>query len=200
MCYKNVTTGQETLHEAPVCQNMSLPADCYSYSRERDDYTSGYNDAYDPAYRDGYYDGSQDGTYDGDYDGANDGYNDGNLDGYFDGEADGYNDGFDDGYRDGFDDRWLEGYDDGYYWGYEDGLDDIAEEDDTTYDDSWDDSTDTYTCDPFYEVCDDSWDDTYWDEDLDDWSYKMIKSKRGKYFKKGYKDGLLDALILREAM
>jgi hypothetical protein len=96
-CYKNTTTGQETMHEAPVCTSPFIPADCYDPS----EYWDGYDDGYDIGYDDGDYDG----RIDGDEDGADDGYDDG----YDDGWSDGYDDGYDDGFSDGYD-SYVGGY------------------------------------------------------------------------------------------
>lgn len=93
-CYKNATTGQETLHQAPVCSSPFIPSDCYDPTE--------YELAYDDGYGDGYDDGYFDGELDGDEDGA------------FDGDDDGYEDGFDDGYADGYDDGFTAGYN--TYW------------------------------------------------------------------------------------
>lgn len=154
MCYKNTTTGKETLHDAPVCTNTSFPTDCYSSSKYREEYRDAYDRAYDKAFNegedDGEYDGKQDGTHDGEQDGYHDGYDDGyydgNTDGYFDGDYDGY----DDGYYDGYDDLWSDGYEDGYYWGYQDGQDWVESQDD-----------DNDSCDYYDSYCDDD----YYDDD-----------------------------------
>jgi hypothetical protein len=85
-CYKNVATGKETLHQAPVCSSPFIPADCYDPSEYWRGHQAGYNDGYDPGYNAGY----NDGWDDGDYDGYNDGYDDGESEGYDDGYSDGY--------------------------------------------------------------------------------------------------------------
>ncbi len=89
-CYKNITTGKETLHSPPTCTSPFIPSDC----DDPLEYSRGYNDAYDL----GYSDGDIDGFWDGDSDGADDGADDGYDDGYYDSYNNGYDDGFDDGY------------------------------------------------------------------------------------------------------
>ncbi len=89
-CYKNIETGQETLHAPPVCTTPFIPSDC----DDPLEYSRGYS-AGEPY-------------------GLSDGADDGHDDGWDDGQDDGENDGEDDGYWDSYDN----GYDDGWYDGY----------------------------------------------------------------------------------
>ena len=89
-CYKNITTGKETLHAPPTCTSPFIPTDC----DDPHEYSRGYSAGYDL----GYPDGDSDGYWDGDRDGADDGSDDGYDDGYDDSFNNGYDDGFDDGY------------------------------------------------------------------------------------------------------
>ncbi|HAR42143.1 MAG TPA: hypothetical protein DCS07_05865 [Bdellovibrionales bacterium] len=95
-CYRNPTTGGETLHSAPACTSPYIPSDCYDPQE--------YSDGYDNGYDDGYDQGHGDGVDDGDYDGGEDGWEDGSSDGEWDGYDQGYSDGFQFGYES--------------YWGY----------------------------------------------------------------------------------
>jgi hypothetical protein len=112
-CYKNLTTGQETLHQPTTCTSPFIPADCYDPSEYDQGYNDGYSDNYDP--------GHAAGTNDGAYDGAQDGADDGDSDGYNDGYNEGYSSGYDDGYGKRLELRallapspeWQRGFDDG---------------------------------------------------------------------------------------
>ncbi len=92
-CYKNLQTGQETLHAPAVCTTPFIPSDCddpLEYSR-------------------GYSAGKPYGLWDGEADGRDDGWDDGQDDA----EDDGYYDGYWNAYDDGYDDGWSDGY-----WSY----------------------------------------------------------------------------------
>lgn len=89
-CYKQLSTGKETLHEPASCTSPFIPANCYDPQEYWDAYAIGKDDGYDVGYNSGYSSGSSDGQSDGSYDGRQDGYYDGNSDGYYDGYNDGY--------------------------------------------------------------------------------------------------------------
>jgi hypothetical protein len=92
-CWKNATTGQETLHQSPVCTSPFIPTDCDDPA----EYGRGYDAGYDIGYDFGRDDGDEDGWYDGSYDGLEDG------------DEYGFEDGFDFGYSDGFSDGYWDG-------------------------------------------------------------------------------------------
>ena len=117
-CYKNMHTGQETLHAPPTCTSPFIPSDC----DDPLEYSRGYNAAYNLGYDDGQYDGDDDGWVDGRRDGEDDGYDDGYDDAY----NDGYNDGFDDGYWDGSLENVNFSPEISYQRGFEKGREDAA--------------------------------------------------------------------------
>ncbi len=170
MCYKNVSTGQETLHEAPVCSSPFIPSNCFSQNIYDRDYNDGYSDGYSSGNSDGKRDGKTDGTKVGETDGDSKGYNDGYNNGYNIGFDDGDYEGYDLGYADGFQDLYNSGYDAGYSAGDNAGWNAAAAahtpdpvDDDSWDDDDWDDSSDDDWDDDGWD--DDGWDDDGWDDD-----------------------------------
>jgi hypothetical protein len=103
-CQKSTITGNETMHEPPVCTSAFIPADCY----DPNEYWNAYQQGDTDGYNDGYDDGSYRGDSDGHTDGVNDGRNDGDSDGRDDGYDSGYDDGYDDGYSQGATDGWID--------------------------------------------------------------------------------------------
>jgi hypothetical protein len=93
-CFKSTRTGQETLHEAPICTSPFIPGDCYDPSE--------YWNAYDRGRIEGYADGEWDGTIRGRRDGEDRGRDEGRRDGESDGREDGRRDGYQRGYNDGY--------------------------------------------------------------------------------------------------
>lgn len=119
-CYKNVATGQETLHAAPTCTSPFIPADCYNPA----EYTHGVQDGTNQGRADGNYDGTNAGASQGHTDGSADGYNDGYNDGYDSRYTRAYNDAYDSSYYTAYNSNYTKGYNAGYSKGYSAGYDD----------------------------------------------------------------------------
>lgn len=174
-CYRNPQTGQETLHEAPVCTSPFVPANCYDPNEYQNGYNKGKNEGYDDGYDDGIFDGKEDGREEGHRYGYNRGYDEG----------------YDRGYRLGYDRGSADAPD------WEDDDDWSGGTDPWPDDDDWNDDDDgpsnpwpTDPVDPVDPV-------DPWPDDGEDPHNPFKQPLQTQGFRDGYKAGLQDSKILK---